>query len=216
MLAKSMPQRLRHKLGALDDFAAAFRRRGAARRMCRWPRPCAATCASNSTSTCPLDAFRPDSAPPHLHMNFRVLGDDGRQLEMDRNLGRAEAQAGQENRGDPAGGSAGRRRRALYRLDHGRSARADGDRARRPHAGRLSGAGRRRRGGHAAGVRFAGEGARDASRRACCGCSAIAFRDRIRDLERSLAKDIVLGPLKERRDRGGAGERTFLAGFGCR
>ena len=33
---------------------------------------------------------------------------------------------------------------------------------------------------------------------------AIAFRDRIRDLERSLAKDVVLGPLKERRDRGGA------------
>ena len=28
---------------------------------------------------------------------------------------------------------------------------------------------------------------------------AIAFRDRIRDLERSLAKDIVLGPLKRRR-----------------
>ena len=46
-LAKSMPQRLRHKLGALDDFAAAVRRRRARPRICPWPRPCAAMCAAN-------------------------------------------------------------------------------------------------------------------------------------------------------------------------
>ena len=33
----------------------------------------------------PLDAFRPDSAPPHLHMNFRVVDEVGRQLAMGRN-----------------------------------------------------------------------------------------------------------------------------------
>lgn len=34
----------------------------------------------------PIDAFRPDSAPPHLHMNFRVVDAHGRQLAMSRDL----------------------------------------------------------------------------------------------------------------------------------
>src|SRR5262245_33477993 len=84
-LAKSMPQRLRHKLGALDDFAESF---------------CAAVPPSDLSLAealrrhvrgelnleLPLDAFRPDSAPPHLHMNFRVLDEDGRQLDVGRDL----------------------------------------------------------------------------------------------------------------------------------
>ena len=37
----------------------------------------------------PLDAFRPDSAPPHLHMNFRVLDEHGRQLDMGRRPARS-------------------------------------------------------------------------------------------------------------------------------
>ena len=50
-LAKSMPQRLRHKLGALDDFAAAFSAAVPPVGHCRWPTPCAAMCAASSTST---------------------------------------------------------------------------------------------------------------------------------------------------------------------
>jgi hypothetical protein len=34
----------------------------------------------------PADAFRPDSALPHLQMNFRVVDEDGRQLAMGRNV----------------------------------------------------------------------------------------------------------------------------------
>ena len=45
-LAKSMPQRLRHKLGALDEFARSSPRPWRPR-TCLWPRRCAATCAAN-------------------------------------------------------------------------------------------------------------------------------------------------------------------------
>jgi ATP-dependent helicase HrpA len=84
-LAKSMPQRLRHKLGALDDFAAAFVAAvppsdlPLAESLRRYVR-------AEFNLDVPADAFRPDSAPPHLHMNFRVLDEDGRQLEVGRNL----------------------------------------------------------------------------------------------------------------------------------
>src|SRR5919201_1193721 len=44
----------------------------------------------------PADAFRPDSAPPHLHMNFRVLDEDGRQLGMGRDLVDLKRQFGSE------------------------------------------------------------------------------------------------------------------------
>src|SRR6185436_14028875 len=77
-LAKSMPQRLRHKLGTLDDFAAAF------------------SAAAPPVDLPLAEALRPDSAPPHLHMNFRVLGDDGRQLEMGRNLAELKRKLGKE------------------------------------------------------------------------------------------------------------------------
>ena len=40
------------------------------------------------------------------------------------------------------------------------------------------------------------EKARELHRAGVLRLLAIAFRDRIRDLERSLAKDVVLGPLK--------------------
>src|SRR6185295_17177706 len=94
-LAKSMPQRLRHKLGALDEFAATFVAEvppadlpltDALRRYLR----------EQFNLEVPLDAFRPDSAPPHLHMNFRVLDDDGRQLGMGRTLAELKRQLGGE------------------------------------------------------------------------------------------------------------------------
>ena len=42
----------------------------------------------------PVDAFRPDSAPPHLHMNFRVVDDHGRQLAAGRDLAALKAELG--------------------------------------------------------------------------------------------------------------------------
>jgi len=84
-LAKSVPQRLRHRLGPLDDFAERFVASvpaadlPLASALARWIR-------SELNLEVPVDAFRPDSAPPHLHMNFRVVDEHGRQLAMGRNL----------------------------------------------------------------------------------------------------------------------------------
>ena len=84
-LVKSMPQRLRHKLGPLAEFAEGF----------------AAVVPPSDTALSavlarhirekfnfevPLDAFRPDSAPPHLTMNIRVVDEHGRQLALGRNI----------------------------------------------------------------------------------------------------------------------------------
>jgi ATP-dependent helicase HrpA len=83
--AKSMPQRLRHKLGPLAEFAEKF-----AAAMPPSDVPLATALAryirAELNFDVPADAFRPDSAPPHLHMNFRVLDEHGRQLGMSRNL----------------------------------------------------------------------------------------------------------------------------------
>ncbi|MDA8107090.1 MAG: ATP-dependent RNA helicase HrpA [Betaproteobacteria bacterium] len=84
-LAKAMPQRLRHKLGPLDELARAFAAATPpadvplAQALARYVR-------AELDLEVPADAFRPDSAPPHLHMNFRVVDEHGRQLGMGRDL----------------------------------------------------------------------------------------------------------------------------------
>jgi len=84
-LAKSVPQRLRHKLGPLDDFAERFvesvepSELPLATALARWIR-------AELNLEVPVDAFRPDSAPPHLQMNYRVVDEHGRQLAMGRDL----------------------------------------------------------------------------------------------------------------------------------
>src|SRR2546426_3385155 len=93
--ASSSPQRLRKKLGSLDDSAAAF---------CEVvppsDTPLAAALARHIREKfnldIPLDSFRPDSAPAHLHMNFRVVDDHGRQLGMDRNLAQLKGSLGEK------------------------------------------------------------------------------------------------------------------------
>src|SRR6266446_2634141 len=95
LLAKSMPQRLRHKLGPLEQFAQAFCDEippsdtplGAA--LSRYMR-------SQLNLEVPMDAFRPDAVPAHLRMNFRIVGDDERQLGMDRDLGELKRQFAQK------------------------------------------------------------------------------------------------------------------------
>src|SRR6185503_785867 len=71
VMAKSLPQRLRHKLGALEEFADSF-----ASKQRPADVPLAAALSRFIREAIgvevPVDAFRPDSAPPHLHMNFRV------------------------------------------------------------------------------------------------------------------------------------------------
>ena len=207
-MAKSLPQRLRHKLGALDDFAQRF---------IESEPPCDVPLAAAIARfvrrdiglELPVDAFRPDSAPAHLHMNFRVLDEHGRQVGAGRDLAalkrdlgvRAErvlqAQAPLAQAERHTGWTMGDlpERMELEREGQilvGYPALVDaGD-------------------GAVLQVFDSPEKARELHRAGVRRLFAIAFRDRSRDLERALAKDLAIGALKE--DVVVAAlERTFLA-----
>jgi ATP-dependent helicase HrpA len=188
-LAKSIPQRLRHKLGSLDalaeDFAAAVPPSDT---------PLAAALArhirAEKNLDVPLDAFRPDSAPPHLHMNFRVLAEDGRQLGMGRDLVAlkrelsAEAAPLEEAGERYTSWTMGDLPEAMALADTGEAVTLQ--------------------------VLDSPEKAREVHRGGVRRLLAIAFRDRVRELERALARDVALGPLKADIIVA-ALDRTFLA-----
>jgi ATP-dependent helicase HrpA len=92
-LAKSLPQKIRHQLGPLPEFAAEFT---AAATPDDVPLAQAiARCARESRNLAvPLDGFRPETLPAHLFMNFRVVDEHGRQLAMGRNLAQLRAELG--------------------------------------------------------------------------------------------------------------------------
>jgi ATP-dependent helicase HrpA len=195
-LAKSMPQRLRHKLGALDEFAEGFAAAvpaadlpltEALRRYAR----------EEMNLEVPVDAFRPDSAPPHLHMNFRVLDEDGRQLDMSRNLPELKRALGAKTE-------------AVLQEEDGYEKYGAWTMGDLPELMELERGGHKLFGypalvdaeqeGAEAGVTLqvfdSPEKAREMHRGGVLRLLAIAFRDRVRDLERSLAKDMALAPLK--------------------
>ena len=207
-LAKALPQRLRHKLGPLDEFAEAFYTSvepsdtPLASALARYVR-------AEHNIELPVDALRPDAVPPHLRMNFRVLDDDGRQRAVGRDLAEIKRTLGAETQAllqEEAPVDEGERytgwtmgelpeimeiRRAARTLV-GYPALVDaGDAVTlqvfdSPEAARAA---------HAHGVRR---------------LLAIAFRERIRDLERALAKERTLAPFAQDVVRA-ALERTFLA-----
>ncbi|HZM36558.1 MAG TPA: ATP-dependent RNA helicase HrpA [Burkholderiales bacterium] len=204
-LLKGIPQGMRHRLGPLDEFADAFVAEVPAS-----DTPLAAALAryirAQRNVEVPVDAFRPDSAPPHLQMNFRVLAEDGRQLGMGRDLAalkrelspQAEALLQQELEGEKHGGWTMGDLPELLEIERG---------------GRtligypaLVDAGD----GVTLQVFDSPERAREEHRGGARRLLAIAFRDRIRDLERGFGKDLVLAPLKED-IIAAALERTFLA-----
>jgi ATP-dependent helicase HrpA len=204
-LAKSMPQRLRHKLGALGGFAEDF-----AARVPPSDTPLAGALArfirEEFGFEVPVDAIRPDSAPPHLHMNFLVVDDDGRQLGMGRNLAELKKAHGRETTAvlqqDAAlerytGWTMGDLDEVMEMARGGQTLLGypalvdEGDAV----TLQVFDAPEKAKALHRAGVRR---------------LLAIAFKDRVRDLERAWAKDIQLGPLKE--DLVAAAlERAFLA-----
>ena len=207
-LAKSLPQRLRHKLGGLDEFAESFANgvppgnSSLAQALARYIR-------AERGIDVPVDAFRPDAAPPHLHMNFRVLDEHGRQLGAGRDLAALKRELGDEARSVLAA----------------EAPVATAERYTGWTMGPLPELLEIERGGQTlvgypalvdAGdavtleVFDSPEAAREAHRAGVRRLLAIAFRDRIRDLERSLARDVVLGPLKSELVSA-ALERTFLA-----
>jgi ATP-dependent helicase HrpA len=91
-LLKSLPQKLRHQLGA--DFAEAFLAANPA-----VDTPLAQALARHARRelnvAVPLDAFRAEMIPAHLSMNFRVVNEHGRQIAMGRNLAQLRAELGE-------------------------------------------------------------------------------------------------------------------------
>ncbi|MBE0619773.1 MAG: ATP-dependent RNA helicase HrpA [Burkholderiales bacterium] len=101
LLAKTLPQKIRHKLGPLpefaEDFAAAMGAMDAqqlenlslAEAIARYAR-------EELNLVVPLDGFRRELLPAHLSMNFRVVDEHGRQLAMGRNLAQLRAELGEQ------------------------------------------------------------------------------------------------------------------------
>ncbi len=205
-MAKSLPQRLRQKLGALDDFTDHFVANEAPGDV-----PLAATLArfirQEWNVEVPVDAIRADSAPPHLHMNFRVVDDHGRQLGMGRSLAQLKGQfsAGTEAVLQEALG--GEKYTGWTMGDLGELMELERGGQTLVGYPALVDAGD----GVTLQVLDSPEKARDAHRAGVRRLLAIAFRDRIRDLERDFARDLALGPLKAELVVA-ALERTFLAG----
>ncbi len=194
-LAKSMPQRLRHKLGPLEEFAEGFAAAVAptdtplANALARYIR-------AELNLDVPLDAFRPDSAPPHLHMNFLVNDEHGRQLAMGRNLAQLK--------GDLAEHTAAVLQSEAPLVESERyTGWTRGDLAEVMEIARggqtLVGYPALVDAGDAVTLQVfdAPEKSQDLHRAGVRRLLAIAFRDRVRDLERGWAKDVVLGPVKE-------------------
>ena len=204
-LAKSIPQRLRHKLGPLEAFAEAF-----AASVPPSDTPLAVALSryirAEANIDVPLDAFRPDSAPRHLHMNWRVIGEDGRQLAMGRDLVALK-------RGFAAQAEAVLREDLPLEKHTGWTMGDLAEIMEIERGGRtLVGYPALVDAGDAVSLQVfdSPESAREAHRAGVRRLLAIAFRDRVRDLERSLARDVVLGPLKED-IIAAALDRSFLA-----
>ena len=205
--AKNMPQRLRHKLGPLAEFSEAF-----AGAVSPSDTPLAAALARYIRAEIgievPADAFRPDSAPPHLHMNFRVLDEHGRQLAMGRNLAELKRDYG-------------------FKTEEILESEVEtpGEVLTSWNFGDLEEVMEIERGGQTLvgypALQDAGEGvvlqvvdsperARELHRAGLRRLLAIVFKERVRDLEKGMAKDMVLAAVKE--DIVAAAlDRTFLA-----
>jgi ATP-dependent helicase HrpA len=95
LLAKSLPQKVRHRLGPLAEFAAAFTSAVSPSEtplgdaIARYAR-------IEMNLEIPRDGFRPETLPAHLAMNFRVIDEHGRQLAMGRNLAQLRAELGEK------------------------------------------------------------------------------------------------------------------------
>jgi ATP-dependent helicase HrpA len=210
-LAKSIPQRLRHKLGPLAEFAEGF---VAAARPSDVPLTTAIArhVRSELNVEIPVDAFRPDSAPPHLAMNYLVIDEHGRQLAMGRNLAELKNALREETE-------------AVLQDEAPRGMRsASGEKYTGWTFGDLEEMMELERGGHTLvgypALVDAGDGvtlqvvdspenARAVHREGVKRLLSLAFRERIRDLEKSLSRDPALGPLKDD-VIAAALDRTFL------
>ncbi len=104
LLAKTLPQKIRHKLGPLPEFAGSFANQFAAMATAQPRRneevslaeAIARYAREELNLVVPLDGFRPELLPAHLSMNFLVVDEHGRQLAMGRNLAQLRAELGEQ------------------------------------------------------------------------------------------------------------------------
>ena len=95
-LCKTLPQKLRHRLGVLPEFADAFLAAQAGREPGTTLTEALRRFAlAEINLQIPPDGFRPEALPVHLAMNFRVVDEHGRQLGMGRNLAQLRAELGE-------------------------------------------------------------------------------------------------------------------------
>jgi len=161
----------------------------------------------------PADAFRPDSAPPHLQMNFRVVDEDGRQLAMGRNVAALKEEFGPRIKQSLTEELSEIRGEKFIAWNFGDLEEVmEVQSAGQTLVGypALLDAG----GGENAGVTLqvydSPERAREVHRAGVLRLLRIAFRDRLRDLEKPLGRDMALAPLKDD-ILAAALDRTFLA-----
>ncbi|OGA32123.1 MAG: ATP-dependent RNA helicase HrpA [Betaproteobacteria bacterium RIFCSPLOWO2_12_FULL_64_23] len=101
LLAKTLPQKIRHKLGPLPEFAEQFVAAMASAEPQRQEdlalvEAIARYAREELNLALPPDGFRPELLPAHLSMNFRVVDEHGRQLAMGRNLAQLRAELGEQ------------------------------------------------------------------------------------------------------------------------
>jgi ATP-dependent helicase HrpA len=101
LLLKSLPQKLRRHCVPLPEYAKSFLERMLAEKQFGVGDflDCLITDIRKERG---LDIkrtdFRPESLPPHSSMNFRLVDEHGRQLELERNLSRLRAEYGEAAR----------------------------------------------------------------------------------------------------------------------
>jgi ATP-dependent helicase HrpA len=93
-LAKSLPQKIRNKLGPLPEFADAFLSASEARDV-PLARAIARYARRELNVEVPPEGFRLETIPAHLSMNFLVVDEHGRQLAMGRNLAQLRSELGE-------------------------------------------------------------------------------------------------------------------------
>ncbi len=183
LLAKTLPQKIRHKLGPLPEFAEQFANQYGAVASAEPQRQEELTLAEAIARyarealnlTLPLDGFRPELLPAHLSMNFLVVDEHGRQLAMGRNLAQLRAELG-EQAGEQFSAIA-QPKAALSGIktwDFGELQEIMEIRQGVSDPDRLSGAHRSRRQRGPRGARCAAEGARAAPRRPAAAVHAAA------------------------------------------
>jgi len=103
-LVKTLPQKIRAKLVPVPEFAAEFAEAvgGDETRQGRGLIPALIDFVFESRGlnargwAVTPDAFRVDALPPHLFMNYKLVDEHGRQLDMQRNLTQLRAEWGRE------------------------------------------------------------------------------------------------------------------------